>query len=106
MSKRSTKTQKGQQRKAVQEPVAAELPKAEDIPQPSEVNGGGSKLASTQASEDCKITFEGYLRRVSVRPGLVASFKAEAANTPGALDPKTAEEWAAAFEKQAKRVYP
>jgi hypothetical protein len=57
-----------------------------------------------EASEGV-VTMEEFIAKAKINPGLVASFKVEAAKTSEGLSPRSAEDWVKAFEAQSKKVY-
>lgn len=74
-------------------------------PRTSEVGKVDQKDLSTSEVLADTLTLDEYLNKVKVNPGLVTSYKHEAAKHPDMLVPKTVDDWAAAFYDQAHKVY-
>lgn len=51
------------------------------------------------------VSFEDFLKRTIIHPGLIASFKYEARQAGDGLNDRTSEEWIQALETQSKRTY-
>jgi hypothetical protein len=63
------------------------------------------QASEAKATEAEMVSFEKYIAKAKVNPGLVASFKYEALKAEKGLQERSEDEWKRDFEAQANRAY-